>query len=88
MARIVENPTIQLAVVFEIGEAEARALDALVGYGDEAFIKVFYEKLGAAYMRDHEAGLRLFFKSIREQMPGVLNRTDKARATFEGRKML
>jgi hypothetical protein len=45
-------------------EAEARALDALVGYGFEPFLKVFYAHMGRHYMEPHEAGLRKLFESI------------------------
>jgi hypothetical protein len=82
MAKITERPHITLHVDFSVNEAEARALDALVGYGDDAFIKQFYEKLGAAYLEQHEAGLRSFFTSVRQFMPHILHRTDKARETF------
>ena len=33
-------------------------------------------------MQPHEAGLRLLFNSIREQMGGILRRTDDARRVF------
>jgi hypothetical protein len=87
MAELIARPQIELKVAFIVSESEARALDALVGYGDDEFIKVFYEKLGAAYMRDHEQGLRTFFKSIRQMMPGYLNQADEARKVFTGEKV-
>lgn len=65
MATITGKPNIDLRVTITIDEAEARALDALVGYGDDAFIKAFKEKLGECYIRDHEVGLRKFFQDIR-----------------------
>jgi hypothetical protein len=57
----------------------------LAGYGDDAFIKVFYEKLGKSYMQAHEGGLRSFLVSIRESIPGHLDRVDEARKIFNGR---
>lgn len=72
-------------VVFSVSESEARALDALVGYGDDAFVKAFYENLGKAYMQQHEAGLRSLFASIRGKMPAVLSRFTKAREAFNGK---
>ena len=84
MARIVQRATVDIEAVFSVTEAEARALDALVGYGDDAFIKHFKESLGEAYMRDHEDGLRSFFRSVRDFMPGILKRADDARRAFEG----
>lgn len=83
MAQIIERPQVDLRIVFQINEAEARALDALVGYGDDAFIKVFYDKLGKAYMDKHESALRSFFKDLRTFLPAALSRVDEARRTFE-----
>lgn len=83
MATIYGIPSIDLDMAIRINEQEARALDALVGYGDDAFIKHFYEKLGSAYMREHEGGLRSLFKSIRERMPSVLARLDEAKEVFQ-----
>ena len=82
MAQIEGRPTIAMQLVVVITESEARALDALVGYGDDAFIKVFYESLGEAYMRDHEQGLRSLFTSIRQLMPQWLAKADAARKSF------
>lgn len=82
MATIVGKPRIEMLVTVALSEEEARALDALVGYGDDAFVKAFYEKLGSAYMRDHEAGLRSLFVSIRSQLPGWLGKVDQARKSF------
>lgn len=45
-------------------EAEARALEALVGYGIEPFLQVFYTHLGKHYLQPHEAGLRSLFGNI------------------------
>lgn len=83
MAKIVQRPDVKLEVVFACTEPEARALDALVGYGDDAFVEAFYEKLGKHYMEPHEKGLRSFFQSIRDQMPAILSRTDEARKVFQ-----
>ncbi len=94
MANLDPRASISLTVQFTVTEEEARALDALVGYGDDSFIKayeehffkVFYKQLGENYMKPHEQGLRTFFKSIRSMMPGILERANKAREQFTGRK--
>jgi hypothetical protein len=83
MATIVSKPRIELRLTIALTEDEARALDALAGYGDDEFIKAFYEVLGKAYMEPHEAGLRLFLSTIREEMPRQLARVDEARKLFE-----
>lgn len=84
MAEIIGRPNVNLDLTIRINEAEARALDDLVGYGDDAFIKVFYEKLGKCYMEKHEAGLRSFLSSIRKFLPSELSKLDSARQAFYG----
>lgn len=85
MAEIKQHGHVTAEMTIKISEAEARALDALSGYGDDAFIKHFKENLGTAYMRDHEAGLREFLSSVRGCVSGFLSRIDKARAAFNGK---
>ncbi len=84
MAKIIGRPNVNLELDFSINEAEARALEDLAGYGDDAFIKAFYEKLGKCYMEKHEAGLRSFLKSVRTFIPPHLARLDLARKAFLG----
>lgn len=86
MAQIVQKPNVEVSATMQFNEAELRALDALVGYGADPFLAVFYENLGKAYMQPHEAGLRSLFESVREAVPGILRRTDDARAVFVGQK--
>ncbi len=76
MAKAIATPTLDLNVRFEINLVEARALDGLAGYGDDAFIKVFYEKLGKAYMQEHEQGLREFLKTIRSVVGPAIRKID------------
>lgn len=82
MAKLTQRATIDLSVVFELSEAEVGALDALAGYGTDAFLKVFYEKLGQAYMTPYEAGLRSLFESVRDQLPPMLRAAKTAREAF------
>ena len=82
MAQITQQPKVEITTQFTVTEDELRALDALSGYGEDAFIKHFYEHLGKAYMTKHETGLRSFLKSVRNFAPGILSRTDAARRAF------
>lgn len=75
--------TLTFSATLTLNETEVRALDALVGYGDDSFIEVFYEKLGKAYMRDHEAGLRSAFAAIRRDVLPALRDIDQARKDLE-----
>lgn len=79
MAVIVSNPEIKVSCTFTVSEQEMRALDALAGYGDEAFIKTFYEKMGTSYLKPHEQGLREFLKSIRSVVAPSINQIDNVR---------
>ena len=46
MAKFIGKPKITMNATFTVDEEELRALDALACYGDDSFIKHFYEKLG------------------------------------------
>lgn len=80
MATATALPRLGVTVQFVIDEDEAYALDALAGYGDDEFIKAFYEKLGQHYMKPHEAGLRRFLGSIRNVVSPAIGRLEKARS--------
>lgn len=83
MAKLTPQATIEFQVHFSISEVEARALEAMVGYGSDAFIEVFYEKLGRAYMERHEKGLRTLFESIKNVVPSTLHKIDEARKVLK-----
>jgi hypothetical protein len=44
----VQHAEVSLTLSLTLGEGEARALEALAGYGTDAFLEVFYEKMGKA----------------------------------------
>lgn len=71
-----------------ISECSARALDALVGYGDDAFIKHFKENLGTAYIRDHEKGLKEFFGQVRSQVLPQIHRVNELRKQIDAPKII
>lgn len=51
---------------FVLNETEAKALDALAGYGTDNFLKCFYTHMGKAYLEPHERGLRSLFEKIKD----------------------
>jgi len=79
MAEARNHATVEFSTTFTLTEVEIRALDALVGYGDTAFITHFKGSLGEAYIRNHEKGLRTFFSSVRQQVLPALHDIDTAR---------
>ncbi len=62
------KPTVSFTLQLTLTEEEARALDAIVGYGDKAFLEAFYEKLGKAYLEPHEKGFISLAASVRYQL--------------------
>lgn len=79
MAELEIAVKLEMSAQFTVNEIELRALDALAGYGEDAFIKHFYDHLGKAYMRDHEAGLRTFLGTIRKVTGPALHSMEAAK---------
>ncbi len=78
------KPTYQFKCTIELTESEARALSALAGYGDDAFLKIFYEHMGKHYLRPHEHGLKTLFENIRSELdPQLLVVTKAEKALLE-----
>lgn len=84
MAKLSLRPTLTMTIVLELTEEEAMALDALAGYGTDAFLKVFYQ-LGRTYLEPHEKGLRSLFATVRDVVPGYRSQAEEARKVFSGR---
>ena len=82
MKRFIQQPHVETRATIELSEVEMRALDAMIGYGIEPFLEVFYKYLGKHYMQPHEAGMRSFFKTIGCDIPDILRRADAARQAF------
>lgn len=85
MAKAVSKPVLSVSITFEVNEEEARALDALAGYGDNAFIKMFYDNLGKDYMQPYEVGLRSFLKTVGAAVSPALHEIDRARKFLKER---
>lgn len=87
MAKIRIIPEQIFKVHMVLDEDEARALDALVGYGGKAFVEhflpTFYEKLGKHYMQPYEKGLEKLFETIRTEVKYTLHNIDAARKAIE-----
>ncbi len=75
--------TLAFGASITLSEVEIRALDGLTGYGDDAFLEHFKAKLGAVYIRDHEAGLRSFFGTVRSHVLPALRDIDQARRDLD-----
>lgn len=76
------TPTVTVTATLTLDLAEIAALDALAGYGTDEFLKVFYAKLGEAYLKPHEAGLRSLFDTIRGDASRALGSVRQAERTL------
>lgn len=70
----------ELTVLLELNESEVRALAGIFGYNVDAFLSVFYERMGKSYVEPHEAGVRSLHQTIRGALAGPLDTLAKARA--------
>ncbi len=78
------NVKVEITATVEFTEGQLRALDALIGYGDDAFLRAFYIKLGKAYMQPFERDLRNLFGALRESVPQALRGVTEARERLSG----
>lgn len=77
---------VQFQIDLTLNEVELRALDAMVGYGANAFIEKFYAHLGKAYMEKHESGLRNIFAKIKHLQPALAEIDKVKEAAAEAEK--
>lgn|GEM_PF-6526692 len=56
---------------FNLTHSESRALQAIACYGTDAFLKVFYEKLGKHYLQPNELSIRSLFAKIQKALPSL-----------------
>jgi len=83
---IISKSTQEFGVLLILTEAEAGALNDIVGYGYDTFMKVFKEKLGEHYISKHEKGAKSLFETVTKEMPKHMARFDEARKIFDDSK--
>lgn len=66
-------------VLLSLTEGEARALEAICGYGPDEFVKWFYKSHGKHYLQPHETAMRSLFARVRESLPMELHKIDKVK---------
>lgn len=82
MADINITTEVSITATLTLTEGQLRALDALAGYGDDAFLKAFYVKLGKYYMQPFERDLRELFAMIRRDVPPALAGVKESRQSL------
>lgn len=73
MSNVQLKPTVSFSVKIELTENEAKALDALAGYGTDEFLQCFYKGLGKAYLEPFEKDLIALFAKIKELQAPIAN---------------
>lgn len=76
------NTKVEITATLTLTEGQLRALDAMAGYGADAFLRAFYVKLGTHYMKPFERDLRDLFGAIDAQVPHALKGVAEARANL------
>jgi hypothetical protein len=87
MAKIDIRPKVEAQITITLSEEEAAALDAITGYGIDAFLGIFYKHMGRTYLQPYEKGLRSLFDSVSKGDANVsqfLSQVKIARKVFEG----
>jgi hypothetical protein len=63
MAEFDLRPSVTFEIKMTLSEEEALALDDIMSYGADDFLKTFKDNLGSYYIKKHENGLRSLFES-------------------------
>lgn len=87
MNAVTSSANISGRVYLELTENEARALDAIVGYGADEFVKWFYKNLGTHYLKPHEQAMRSLFEKCRSELPRHFKAFDTAREAFNQKSL-
>jgi hypothetical protein len=74
---IKSNVNIEFSINLSLTLGEAQALEAIVGYGIDPFLEVFY-KLGKAYLEPHEEGMKELFKKVWSELPTEIAKIQSA----------
>lgn len=74
---------LEFNVTLKLTEGEARALEAICGYGPTRFVEWFYRNLGKHYLKPHEIAMRSLFETVRSELPIQLSKIDNARKVLK-----
>jgi hypothetical protein len=74
---------VEFKVTLELTETEARALEAIIGYGIKPFLPMFYKHLGEYYLKKYEKGAVSLFDQ-RQQLNYQLYNIDQVRKAITG----
>jgi hypothetical protein len=72
---------VEFTIHLTLTEEEAAALDAIIGYGIQPFLDVFYKHMGEAYLKPFDKGCRSLF-SHRQQLTFALSNIKKGKSAI------
>lgn len=72
----------EFMIHLELTETQARCLHDITGYGWDAFIAVFEEKLGKHYIGKNKHEGKSLFELIYQELPKSFYKIDEARKIF------
>lgn len=75
--------TVEFKINIELTENEARAWDAIVGYGFKNFIEVFKKNLGSHYISPYEKVAEKMFNDTRQELGFQLHAIDEVKKAIE-----
>jgi len=85
-AEIKSKVDLDLKIQLTVSLAEARALHEIIKFGNDAFLKVFYEHLGKSTLKQQEAGLISLFNTIRDNIPARIHESEEIIKTVNALK--
>lgn len=65
--------------VVTLTEEEARALEAVCGYGPQQFLSVFYKYMGRSYLQPHEEGFISLCEGVTDKLKPLFTQIEKAK---------
>jgi len=87
--KILSKVEMNFEVLLKLSEEEARALEAIVGYGADKFVEWFYKNHGKHYLQPHEKGMRSLFSTCRQELGFRFHDIDAIRKSIrEGKTKL
>jgi len=87
--KILSKVEMHFEVLLKLSEEEARALDAICGYGPDVFVKWFYTNLGRHYLKPHEDAMRSLFSTVQKEISSRLYDIEQVRRSIkEGKAKL
>lgn len=70
---------VQMNITLTLTIEEAKALNAIAGYGTKPFLDLFYEKMGKHYLQPQEKDFILFLEKCQYQIPKEISKIERAK---------